>query len=93
MIENYIETIIRASLIIYFISVLLYVIRLLRGPSIPDMVLAIDAITYSFITIFILLVLILNIPLLVTCAMVLSLFVYVLNIYIAKYLESHEMGE
>jgi len=93
VLEDYVRIISGVSLAIYFTSILLYVVRLIKGPSIPDMVLAIDAITYSSITIFILLMLILNTPLLVTCAMVLSIFVYALNIYVAKYLESREMGE
>jgi len=78
---------------IYIASFALYIVRAVKGPTIPDQVLAIDALTYDLAAFFVILSIYLKIPILIATAIVLALWVYALDIYVAKYLEKREMGE
>lgn len=79
-------------LIVYTTSIILLSIRAIRGPTIGDQVLAIDVITYISTTIFVLVSIHLREPILTVVAIPLALWVYALDIYIAKYLERGEIG-
>lgn len=79
-------------LIVYTTSIILLSIRAIRGPTIGDQVLAIDVITYISTTIFVLASIHLREPILTVVAIPLALWVYALDIYIAKYLERGEIG-
>jgi len=78
---------------IYIIAFTLYIYRALKGPTISDQVLAIDAMTYDVAAFLVILSIFLKIPILIAAAIVLSLWIYAFDIYIAKYLEAKEMGE
>jgi len=45
--SNYIELVISIGAPLYIMAVVLYTIRLIRGPTIPDMVLAVDCLAYD----------------------------------------------
>lgn len=75
------------------IAFTLYIIRALKGPSISDTVLAIDAMTYDLAAFLVLLSIFFRSPILIPTAIVLALWIYALDIYVAKYLETKEMGE
>lgn len=92
-IEEQITTFIIYSIPVYLAAFILYIIRALRGPSISDIVLAIDALTYDLAAFLVILSILFKSPILVATAIVLSLWVYALDIYVAKYLEAKEMGE
>ena len=78
---------------IYIVAFTLYIYRALKGPTISDQVLAIDAMTYDVAAFLVILSIFLKIPILIAAAIVLSLWIYAFDIYIAKYLEAKEMGE
>ncbi len=78
---------------IFILAFILYIYRALKGPTISDQVLAIDAMTYDIAAFLVILAIYLRIPILIATAMVLALWVYAFDIYIAKYLEKKEMGE
>ena len=78
---------------VYLIAFTLYIIRALKGPSISDTVLAIDAMTYDLAAFLVILSILFRSPILIPTAIVLALWVYALDIYVAKYLESKEIGE
>ncbi|RLG83048.1 MAG: pH regulation protein F [Thermoprotei archaeon] len=78
---------------IYMIAFTLYIIRALKGPSISDTVLAIDAMTYDLAAFLVLLSIFFRSTILIPTAIVLALWIYALDIYVAKYLETKEMGE
>ena len=63
-----------------------------RGPTIGDQVLAIDVITYASLVLMTLITIYLKQPLLITLVIPLALWVYALDIYIAKYLERGDLG-
>lgn len=77
----------------YVASFLLYLVRLFKGPTIPDMIIAVDALGYDLAAFLIMLSILFKNPVLVPCAIVLTLWIYALDIYVAKYLEAREMGE
>ncbi|PUA34050.1 MAG: pH regulation protein F [Zestosphaera tikiterensis] len=81
------------ALPVYLLAFLLYVVRAVKGPTIPDMVLAVDALSYDLAAFLAILAVVFKIPILIPVAIVLALWIYALDIYVAKYLESKEMGE
>jgi len=78
---------------IFLLAFILYIIRAIKGPTISDQVLAIDAMTYDVAAFLVVLSIYLRIPILTATAIVLALWIYALDIYIAKYLEKRELGE
>ncbi len=78
---------------IYVVAFILYTIRALRGPTISDQVLAIDAMSYDLAAFLVILSILFREPILIGTAIVLALWIYSLDIYVAKYLEKREMGE
>ncbi len=91
--EAEVVTFILITLPIYMAAFTLYAIRALKGPTIPDTVLAIDAMTYDLAAFLVVLAIFFRSPILIPTAIVLALWVYALDVYVAKYLESREMGE
>jgi multicomponent Na+:H+ antiporter subunit F len=71
----------------------LYIVRALKGPTLPDMVLAIDCMGYVLATLLVIFSLYLRSPLIIACAIVLTLWIYALDVYMSKYLEKKELGE
>lgn len=87
-----IEMLMITALAMYILSIVLLSIRAVKGPTIGDQVLAIDVITYVSVVIFILLSVYLREPFLAVVAIPLALWVYALDIYVAKYLEKGDLG-
>jgi len=77
----------------YLIAVIMYVVRALKGPTIPDRVLAIDCLGYVLATFLVIFSVYLKSPLIIACAIVLALWIYALDVYMSKYLEKRELGE
>ncbi len=78
---------------LYLLSFTLYIIRAIRGPTIPDTVLAIDALSFDIAAFLALLSILYRSPILISCAVVLALWVYALDIYVSKYFEAQDMGD
>jgi len=79
-------------LALYFVSFLLYIVRVVKGPTLPDRVLALDSLGYDLAAFMIILSIYLNSPMIAVCALSLALWIFALDIYVAKYLEAKEMG-
>jgi len=92
-IEDHVLTFISIVIPIFIVSIVLYVIRLVKGPTLPDMVISIDAASYTSAVLLSLLSIFFKSPILIACAIVLMLWAYALDIYVAKYLEAKEYGE
>jgi multicomponent Na+:H+ antiporter subunit F len=86
-------TVIFWAMPIYLTAFALYSVRAVKGPTIPDSVLAIDAMSYDLAAFITILSILFRSPILIAVAIVLALWVFALDIYVAKYLESKEMGE
>lgn len=78
---------------IYLTAFTLYAVRAVKGPTIPDTVLAIDSMSYDLAAFIAVLSILFKSPILIAVAIVLALWIFALDIYVAKYLESREMGE
>ena len=79
-------------LILYTVAIALFSIIALRGPTIGDQVLAIDAITYATVVLIVLSSIYFKEPILSVVAIPLALWIYALDIYVAKYLERGDLG-
>ncbi len=93
MIEEQVTTFIMYIVPIYILAFTLYIVRALKGPSISDTVLAIDAMSFDLAAFLVLLSIFFRSPILIPTAIVLALWIYAMDIYVAKYLETKEMGE
>ncbi len=78
---------------IYVVTALMYIIRLVKGPTIPDRVLALDALSFDLAVFLALLSIILENPILVSGVIPLVLWIHAIDIFVSKYLEAREMGE
>ncbi len=85
-------TVLTTLLALYLISFALYIVRVLKGPTIPDRVLALDSLGYDLAAFMLILSIYLNSPMMAVCALSLALWIYALDIYVAKYLEAKEVG-
>jgi len=92
-IETLVTTIISYTIPIFIIALVLYLIRILKGPTLPDRVLAIDALTFDLVVFLAVLSIYFKSPILSITGVVLALWAYALDIFVAKYLERKEMGE
>ncbi|MEO3993083.1 MAG: monovalent cation/H+ antiporter complex subunit F [Desulfurococcaceae archaeon TW002] len=91
--EWLVTTYLTVLMIPYFIAFLLYMVRVIKGPTLSDRVLAVDALGYDLAAFMIVLTLILRSPLLIVCGVALILWIFSLDIYVAKYLEARELGD
>ena len=74
-------------------SSVLYLLVVYRGPTISDRVLSADVFFYTSTLFFGIVGLLLGSPIMVACTVVLVLWAYALDIYVAKYLERGELGD
>ena len=88
-----VRTVIVGLIGIFILAAILYVIRVIKGPSVPDMVLAVDALAYDLAVMIVALAFLLNTPYLAVAALPLVLWAYILDIYVAKYLERRSIGD
>jgi multicomponent Na+:H+ antiporter subunit F len=92
-VEQLVTTFITAALPIFLISASLYVVRLIKGPTIPDMILAVDCLSYDVSLFMALLAIYFRSPFLIVGAISLALWAYALDLYAAKWMEGRELGE
>ncbi len=86
-------TFIMIVLPIYLVSFVLYFIRVFKGPTISDTVLAIDCVSFETIVFMAMLAIFFKSLLLIPVVILLSVWTYALDVFVAKYLEKKEMGE
>ncbi|MEM0006399.1 MAG: monovalent cation/H+ antiporter complex subunit F [Ignisphaera sp.] len=78
---------------VYLLSSILYIIRLVKGPTIPDRILALDALSYDLSVFIALLALFLRRPIVASGLIALTLWIHALDLYVSKYIEAKEMGD
>jgi len=86
-------TVLLVSAPLYLAAVVIYTVRLVKGPSIPDIVLAVDCIAYDLAVFLLIIALYYRTPLLVAPSIMLALWAYLLDVFISKHLVSKEVGE
>ncbi|PMC40645.1 Na(+)/H(+) antiporter subunit F [Bacillus sp. UMB0899] len=87
------KMILTISLIIVAISTLLYVYRLVKGPSTPDRVIALDAIGINLIGITAIISIVLNTNAFVEVILLLGILAFIGTVAFSKYLEKGEIIE
>ncbi len=87
------QIIMTISLIIVAISTLLYVYRLVKGPSTPDRVIALDAIGINLIGITAITSIVLNTSAFVEVILLLGILAFIGTVAFSKYLEKGEIIE
>ncbi|MEM0361846.1 MAG: monovalent cation/H+ antiporter complex subunit F [Sulfolobales archaeon] len=92
-VESLVTSVILCAIPIFVLAYILYFIRILKGPTIPDRVLAVDALAFDLVVFLVVLGIYFKSPILPVTAVVLALWTYAFDIFIAKYLERREMGE
>ncbi len=91
--EEIARSVIMIIMPIFIVAFVLYAIRAIRGPTIPDIVLAIDALSFDVAAFMIILAIYFSSPFLIPGAIVLAVWAYALDIFVAKYYEKKEIGE
>ncbi|MGC8982963.1 MAG: monovalent cation/H+ antiporter complex subunit F [Desulfurococcaceae archaeon] len=89
---GYLELVVLIGAPLYVLAVVLYTFRLVRGPTIPDAVLAADCIAYDLAVFLTALALYYKTPFMIAPPIMLALWAYLLDIYVSKYLASREVG-
>jgi len=92
-VEGFVSLALSCLIPLYIVAVILYAVRVLKGPTVSDRVLAVDALGFDLAAFLTILSVLFRAPIMVTTALVLALWIYALDIYVAKYLESREMGD
>jgi len=88
-----VEVALPAVVTVYVASSIIYLARLVLGPTVPDRVLALDALSLDLAVFLVVLSLMLNKPVMAFTVIPLVLWIYAVDIYVSKYLEAKEMGE
>ncbi len=91
--EEIARSVIMIIMPVFIVAFILYAIRAIRGPTIPDIVLAIDALSFDVAAFMIILAIYFSSPFLIPGAIVLAVWAYALDIFVAKYYEKKEIGE
>ncbi|RLF10288.1 MAG: pH regulation protein F [Thermoprotei archaeon] len=92
-VETLVNVFIIAVFPLFVASLVLYVVRLIKGPTIPDMILAVDCISYDLSLFMALLAIYFRSSFLIVGAISLALWAYALDLYAAKWMEGRELGE
>jgi multicomponent Na+:H+ antiporter subunit F len=92
ILQEYVELVMLIGTPLYLTAVILYSYRLIRGPTIPDMVLAADALSYDLAVFLMALAVYYKTPFLTAPPLMLALWVYLLDVYVSKYLVTREVG-
>jgi multicomponent Na+:H+ antiporter subunit F len=74
-------------------SVILASYRFIRGPTIPDRMLALDIMTYSLVVVIAIVAVMLGSPYLIVVSFSLALWFFIGSLYVARYLEGEAIGD
>ncbi|MEM1686904.1 MAG: monovalent cation/H+ antiporter complex subunit F [Zestosphaera sp.] len=88
-----IHQILEVTIVIYMTSMVLFLLRVLKGPTIFDRVIAVDALSCD-LTVFMALIALYTGRYLIAFPMALiALWAYALDLYVSKYVEFEDIGE
>ncbi|MEM4699584.1 MAG: monovalent cation/H+ antiporter complex subunit F [Candidatus Nezhaarchaeales archaeon] len=91
-VEELVNTFILIVLPLFIASASLYVVRLIKGPTVPDMILAADCLSYDLCLFMALLAIYFKSATLIVGSLSLALWAYALDLYAAKWMEGRELG-
>lgn len=85
--------IVEVVIFIYLASAIMFLARIIRGPTLFDRIVAVDALSYDLTVFMALLALYTGRSLIAAPMILISLWTYALDIYVLKFIEYGEMGE
>lgn len=77
---------------LYLLAFVIYAIRAFKGPTIVDIILAVDCLSFDIAAFMAILAVYFKSVFLISGAITLALWAYLLDIYVAKHLVSKEVG-
>ncbi|RKZ01358.1 MAG: pH regulation protein F [Candidatus Hydrothermota bacterium] len=75
---------------LYLSAIVIYAIRAIRGPTVPDIILAVDCISFDIAAFMAVLAIYFKSVFLIGAPIILALWAYLLDMYVAKLLVSKE---
>lgn len=90
---EFIVYVVELVLIMYLLSAVILLIRIIRGPTIFDRIVAVDALSYDLTVFMALIAFYINRPLAATPMVLVALWAYALDICVSKAIEYKEIGE
>ncbi len=93
MVTPFLSIFVPAVTVVFLTAFTLYIIRLVKGPSVPDIVLAIDCLSFDLAVFMALLSVFYGTPYLVFGSILLALWAFLLDIFVAKYLLRRRLSE
>lgn len=87
------ETVLFIGMSLYLVALIMYTLRAVRGPTIPDIVLAIDCLSYDLAVFMAALSLYYKTPLMMAPSIMLALWAYLLDVFVSKHLAVREVGK
>jgi len=82
----------RIILPLYVTAFILYTVRAIKGPTIPDIILAVDCMSFDIAAFMAILAIYFKSVYLISGAITLALWAYLLDVYIANHLTKKEVG-
>ncbi|ANF22475.1 monovalent cation/H+ antiporter complex subunit F [Thermococcus piezophilus] len=92
MLESTFMTLMKLIIPLYIAAFIIYAVRAFRGPTVVDIILAVDCLSFDVAAFMAILAVYFKSVYLVSGAIILALWAYLLDIYVAKYLVSREVG-
>jgi len=90
--ENLLFMILMIAFPFYLAAFVLYSIRIVKGPTIFDSVLAVDCLSFDLAAFIAILAIYFRSAFLATSAIILALWAFLLDLYLAKYFLKREVG-
>lgn len=90
---NSLDTVLLVGMPLYIVALIMYTLRAVRGPTIPDIVLAIDCLSYDLAVLMAALSLYYKTPLMIAPSIMLALWAYLLDVFVSKHLVAREVGK
>lgn len=90
--ESTFMTLMKFIVPLYLLAFVIYAVRAFRGPTIADVILAVDCMSFDIAAFMAILAIYFKSPFLISGAITLALWAYLLDIYVAKHLVSKEVG-
>ncbi|WP_297536146.1 monovalent cation/H+ antiporter complex subunit F [Thermococcus sp.] len=85
-------TVVEIAFPLYLAAFVIYALRAVRGPTVPDMILAVDCMSFDIAAFMAILALYFRSTYLIGGAVTLALWAYLLDLYVANHLARGEVG-
>ncbi|NJE08024.1 pH regulation protein F [Thermococcus sp. M39] len=92
MLESAFMTLMKFVIPLYLLAFIIYGVRAFKGPTVVDIILAVDCLSFDIAAFMAILAVYFKSAFLISAAITLALWAYLLDIYIAKHLVSKEVG-